>query len=114
MVCLSVNGSSVGCFEGDSPNGALIPIKDLGTARVTGLCWTPAGRAVASPPLNVDIVTPIPIPIPAAAGVVDPVRREDTNEEKHDEEDNHQVRHVRWYHSPPHGQEKKQQRQQQY
>lgn len=86
MVCLSVNGSSMGCFEGDSPNGALIPIKDVGTARVTGLCWTPAGRAVASPPLNVDIV--IPISVPVAEGVVDPVRGEDAKEENDEDEKN--------------------------
>ena len=89
MVCLSVNGSSVGCFEGGSPNGALIPIKDVGTARVTGLCWTPAGRAVASHPLNVGIVVPSSVPV--AVDVVDPVRRKDARREENDEEEQNQV-----------------------
>lgn len=98
MVCLSVNGSSVGCFEGDSPNGALIPINASGTAQVTGLCWTPAGKAVASPPLDVDVI--IPTPIPDALGVVDPGRREDTDKEEDDEEGDEEGKNqVRWHHS---------------
>lgn len=63
-VCLSVNGSSQGCFDGEnSPNGALLPVNQTGIAWVTGHFRSEAGNALTSRPLAVDVpptIAPLP------------------------------------------------------
>lgn len=55
-VCLSINGSSRGCFDGDnSPNGALIPVNQAGIAWITGHFRAESGNALTTRPLAIDI-----------------------------------------------------------
>lgn len=53
---MSVNGSTAGCFQSDSPNGALVPVKQPGIAWITGHFRTAAGNQETSRPLAVNIV----------------------------------------------------------
>lgn len=68
-VCLSINGSSRGCLDGDnSPNGALLPANQAGIARITGHFHAESGTALTTRPLAIDIFPPfVPISPPQAA-----------------------------------------------
>lgn len=70
-VCLSVNGSSRGCFDGDNnPNGALIPVNQAGIAWITGHFRAESGNALTTRPLAIDI-PPSFAPIPPAQAAED-------------------------------------------